>query len=90
MRTAYLLTGRRTPRRERRDATEVTALTMSVRCEPASEDDRPAEPAKQREPPYVTITARGVNVGTGRAREIGTYTAQGFFETVLPGPAGAF
>ncbi|MEU6407668.1 hypothetical protein [Microbispora sp. NPDC046933] len=72
-----------------RGATEVTALTTSVRCRPASKDDGPAEPEERRDPPYLTMTAYAVDVGTGRARKIATYTAQGFFEIVLPGPAGA-
>ncbi|MEU7892920.1 hypothetical protein AB0B45_08640 [Nonomuraea sp. NPDC049152] len=68
-------------------ADEVTALTMSVRCRPASEvpDDEPAV----IDPPYRTMTVYAVNVRTGKARKLTTYRAQGFFEIVLPGPPGA-
>lgn len=68
-------------------AEEVTALTMSVRCRPASEvpDDEPAV----IDSPYRTMTAYAVNVKTGKARKLTTYRAQGFFEIVLPGPPGA-
>ncbi|GAA4518749.1 MULTISPECIES: hypothetical protein [Nonomuraea] len=68
-------------------AEEVTALTMSVRCRPASDvpDDEPAV----IDQPYRTMTAYAVNVRTGKARKLATYRAQGFFEIVLPGPPGA-
>ncbi|WP_214416633.1 hypothetical protein [Sphaerisporangium fuscum] len=68
-------------------AEEVTALTMSVRCRPASEvpDDEPA----MIDPPYQTMTAYAVNVKTGKARKLTTYIAQDFFRIVLPGPPGA-
>ncbi|WP_440098226.1 hypothetical protein [Streptosporangium sp. H16] len=68
-------------------AEEVTALTMSLRCRPASQvpDDEPAV----IDLPYRTMTAYAVNVRTGKARKLATYRAQGFFEIVLPGPPGA-
>ncbi|MDP9869078.1 MULTISPECIES: hypothetical protein [Streptosporangium] len=68
-------------------AEEVTALTMSVQCRPASKvpDDEPAV----IDPPYRTMTAYAVNVRTGKARKIATYRAQDFFQIVLPGPPGA-
>ncbi|GHH65402.1 hypothetical protein GCM10017673_09410 [Streptosporangium violaceochromogenes] len=66
---------------------KVTALTMSVRCRPASEvpDDEPAV----IDPPYQTMTAYAVNVRTGKARKLATYRAQDFFGIVMPGPPGA-
>ncbi|GAA2311650.1 hypothetical protein GCM10010149_72970 [Nonomuraea roseoviolacea subsp. roseoviolacea] len=69
------------------DAEEVTALTMSVRCRPASQvpDDEPPV----IDPPYQSMTAYAVNVRTGKARKIATYRARNFFEIVLPGPPGA-
>ncbi|WP_433417140.1 hypothetical protein ACQP1V_41900 [Microtetraspora malaysiensis] len=69
-------------------ADEVTALTRSVRCRPASEvpDDEPAVV----DPPYRTMTAYAVNVRTGKARKLATYKAQDFFSIVLPGAPGAF
>ncbi|MEU6424448.1 hypothetical protein ABZ860_01025 [Microbispora sp. NPDC046973] len=68
-------------------AKEVTALTVSVRCRPASEvpDDEPAVIG----PPYQTMTAYAVNVRTGKARKLATYRAHDFFDIVLPGPPGA-
>ncbi|MEU9831333.1 hypothetical protein AB0D67_07300 [Streptosporangium sp. NPDC048047] len=68
-------------------AEEVTALTVSVRCRPASEvpDDEPAV----IDPPYRTMTAYALNVRTGKTRKLATYRAQSFFEIVLPGPPGA-
>ncbi|MEU7855837.1 hypothetical protein [Nonomuraea sp. NPDC049141] len=68
-------------------ADEVTALTTSVRCRPASEvpDDEPAVV----DPPSLAMTAYAVNVRTGKARKLATYKAQDFFGIVLPGPPGA-
>ncbi|WP_030919468.1 hypothetical protein [Streptosporangium amethystogenes] len=45
-------------------------------------------PATTTDPPYVTVTAYALNVGTGKARRIGGYTAQDFFGLVLPGHEG--
>ncbi|MCT9934818.1 hypothetical protein N5079_31895 [Planotetraspora sp. A-T 1434] len=71
-----------------RSANEVTALTMPVQCRPAPKQDS-SLPKEQGDPPYVTMTAYAVNIKTGKVRKISTYTAQSFFDIVLPGPTGA-
>ncbi|MDA0632400.1 hypothetical protein OUY22_03155 [Nonomuraea sp. MCN248] len=65
---------------------EVTALTSSVRCRPASEE--PIKVGVAIEQPYRTMTAYAVNVRTGKARKLATYRAQGIVAIVLPGPPG--
>lgn len=72
-----------------RNANEVTALTTPIRCRPASEPDDSGPSEEQADPPYVTMTAYAVNIRTGKARKIAAYTAQSFFDIVLPGPTGA-
>ncbi|TYB55037.1 hypothetical protein FXF51_46050 [Nonomuraea sp. PA05] len=64
---------------------EVTVLTESVRCNTEAEDQ---EPDEEFDPPYRTMTAYAVNVETGRARKLATYTAQDFRQLVLPGAPG--
>ncbi|MGV9328172.1 hypothetical protein [Streptosporangium sandarakinum] len=68
------------------NAEKVAALTMSVRCRPASEV--PDDESAMIDPPYQTMTAYAVNVRTGKARKLDTYSAQGFFQSVLPGAPG--
>ncbi|GAA4219401.1 hypothetical protein FHR32_000381 [Streptosporangium album] len=72
-----------------RNATEVTALTMSIRCGPAPKNDPGPSEERRFDPPYETMTAYAVNTKTGKARKIATYTAQSYFDIVLPGPTGA-
>ncbi|MEV1002880.1 hypothetical protein [Nonomuraea sp. NPDC050202] len=64
---------------------EVTALAESVPCDLEAYHEGPDEEAEQLDQPYRTLTAYAVNVETGRARKLTTYTAQDFFEIVLPG-----
>ncbi|MEV4220402.1 hypothetical protein [Nonomuraea sp. NPDC049725] len=63
---------------------EITALATPLACR--ERDD--AAPAQSFDPPYVPFTAYAVNVETGKARKLATYTAQGFFQLVLPGFPG--
>ncbi|MEV0200867.1 hypothetical protein [Nonomuraea sp. NPDC050691] len=62
---------------------EITALATPFTCNES--DDAPAS---SFDPPYAPFTAYAVNVETGKARKLATYTAQGFFELVLPGFPG--
>ena len=70
-------------------ATEVTALTTPTRCKPTPKPDKSPAPKESGDPPYLTMIAYAVNIKTGKARKIATYTAQDFFQIVLPGPTGA-
>jgi hypothetical protein len=63
---------------------EITALAMPRVCH---EQDYNA-PVSSLDPPYVPFTAYAVNVETGKARKLATYTAQDFFQLVLPGFPG--
>ncbi|MEU4516704.1 hypothetical protein AB0G05_45060 [Nonomuraea wenchangensis] len=63
---------------------EVTALATPLVCH--ERDDN--APGSSLDPPYVAFTAYAVNVETGAARKLATYTAQGFFQLVLPGFPG--
>lgn len=63
---------------------EITALAKRLDCR--ERDDN--APGSSLDPPYVPFTAYAVNVETGKARKLATYTAQGFFQLVLPGFPG--
>nr|BFE82486.1 hypothetical protein GCM10020093_050870 [Planobispora longispora] len=63
---------------------EIIALTKRFVC---GDRDAP-EPTPRLDPPYVPFTAYAVNVETGEARKLATYTAQDFFHLVLPGFPG--
>lgn len=63
---------------------EITALARPFVCK---ESDVNA-PAPSLDPPYVPFTAYAVNVKTGKARKLTTYTAQHWFNLVLPGFPG--
>jgi hypothetical protein len=63
---------------------EVIALAKPFVCKDSGDYD----PVPSLDPPYVTFTAYAVNVETGKARELATYTAQSFFNLVLPGFPG--
>ncbi|MGW2150073.1 hypothetical protein ACWCOT_37615 [Nonomuraea bangladeshensis] len=63
---------------------EITALAKPLVCHERDDD----APAPSLDPPYVPFTAYAVNVETGQARKLATYTAQGFFHLVLPGFPG--
>ncbi|QYC41751.1 hypothetical protein Nocox_20715 [Nonomuraea coxensis DSM 45129] len=63
---------------------EITALATPLVCHERDDD----APASDLDPPYVPFTAYAVNVETGVARKLATYTAQGFFHLVLPGFPG--
>ncbi|MGW0478956.1 hypothetical protein [Nonomuraea sp. NPDC003214] len=63
---------------------EITALATPLACRERDDD----APAPSFDPPYVPFTAYAVNVETGKARKLATYTAQGFFQLVLPGFPG--
>lgn len=70
-------------------ATEITVIARPNRCRPAPDDTDPGPPEEELfDPPYETITAYAVNIRTGKARKIAAYSAQGFFELVLPGFPG--
>ncbi|MFI7697809.1 hypothetical protein [Nonomuraea sp. NPDC049480] len=70
-----------------RSGHEITAISTPSRCRPAT-DEGPEPPKEQLDPAYVPITAYAIDIRTGRARKIDTYTAQGFFELVIPGFPG--
>ncbi|WP_433510539.1 hypothetical protein ACQP2T_42665 [Nonomuraea sp. CA-143628] len=63
---------------------EVTALAQTLVCKKSG----PSDPVSTLEPPYLPFTAYAVNVKTGQARKLATYTAQDFFAIVLPGNPG--
>jgi hypothetical protein len=63
---------------------EVTALAQPFACKKSGDFD----PAPTLDPPYAPFTAYAVNVKTGQARKLATYTAQTFFGLVLPGNPG--
>ncbi|WP_433355998.1 hypothetical protein ACQP25_18595 [Microtetraspora malaysiensis] len=63
---------------------EITALATPFVCKKRVDD----APAPSLDPSYVPFTAYAVNVKTGTARKLATYTAQGFFQLVLPGFPG--
>ncbi|MBB6347631.1 hypothetical protein FHU36_004176 [Nonomuraea muscovyensis] len=73
-----------------RTADEVTALVMPATCPPVPARVDAPGPEERNDPPYRTMTAYAVDVRTGQARKVATYTAQDFFGIVLPGPPGAF
>ncbi|MET7338859.1 hypothetical protein [Nonomuraea sp. NPDC005650] len=62
---------------------EIIALAKPFVCGDA---DTPKTP--RGDPPYVPFTAYAVDVRTGKARKLATYTAQDFFQLVLPGFPG--
>ncbi|NRQ33644.1 hypothetical protein HII36_17565 [Nonomuraea sp. NN258] len=69
--------------------TEITALATPIRCDPAAYDDPgPSREEDRFDPPFAPVTAYAVDVRTGSARKIGSYTAQGLFEIVVPGFPG--
>ncbi|MEU7749200.1 hypothetical protein [Nonomuraea sp. NPDC049158] len=63
---------------------EITALAQPLACKKGGDHD----PAPTLDPPYGPFTAYAVNVKTGQARKLATYTAQDFFALVLPGNPG--
>lgn len=63
---------------------EITALATPFECKKSNVSDS----APSFDPSYVPITAYAVNVETGEARKLDTYTAQDFFYLVLPGFPG--
>ncbi|MFJ2032291.1 hypothetical protein [Streptosporangium sp. NPDC087985] len=66
------------------DPQEIIALARPFVCKESDVND----PAPSFDPPYVPFTAYAVNVKTGKARKLATYTAQDFFHLVLPGSPG--
>ncbi|MEV0622414.1 hypothetical protein AB0I81_54495 [Nonomuraea sp. NPDC050404] len=69
------------------NADEVTVLTTTVRCRPAS--DTPTDKPTQTNPPNRTIHAYALNVRTGKTRKLATHITQDFSSIALPGPPGA-
>jgi hypothetical protein len=63
---------------------EIIALARPFVCF----DTRDDAPVPTTDPEYVPFTAYAVNVNTGQARKLATYTAQDFFQIVLPGFPG--
>ncbi|MFI7135546.1 hypothetical protein ACIBQ1_58550 [Nonomuraea sp. NPDC050153] len=62
---------------------EIIALATPFVC-----GDKDAPETPRGDPPYAPFTAYAVNVKTGTARKLTTYTAQDFFQLVLPGFPG--
>ncbi|MGV9308689.1 hypothetical protein ACWDLG_35405 [Nonomuraea sp. NPDC003727] len=63
---------------------EIIAVARPFVCGNRDDD----APASELDPPFVPFTAYAVNVRTGKARKLATYTAQHFFHLVLPGFPG--
>ncbi|MEU0572169.1 hypothetical protein ABZ297_43140 [Nonomuraea sp. NPDC005983] len=63
---------------------EIIALATPLVCKKRDVD----APAPSFDPSYAPFTAYALNVKTGKARKLATYTAQGFFHLVLPGFPG--
>ncbi|GAA0408342.1 hypothetical protein Acor_71890 [Acrocarpospora corrugata] len=71
--------------------TEITAVAMPLpACTKPGPDVPNDDIGPSEDPPYQTITSYAVDVQTGKARKLpATYSAQGTFDLVLPGPPGS-
>jgi hypothetical protein len=67
-------------------STEITALARPFKCANKEESDDLVD--NRLDPSYAPFTAYAVNVETGKARKLDTYTAQDNFDLVIPGFPG--
>ncbi|RVX47727.1 hypothetical protein EDD27_10675 [Nonomuraea polychroma] len=68
------------------NSTEITALASPFKC--ANEETADDLVESRLDPSFTPFTAYAVNVKTGKARKLATYTAQDHFYLVIPGFPG--